>query len=82
MVWWSRGCGGGPPRGDASRFDLRVRDPYGRDAAGRRPPRDGDAIDAGERRALLEIWLYVHVPLTVVLIAALIAHVVSVFFYW
>ena len=35
-----------------------------------------------QRRALLEIWLYVHVPLTVVLIAALIAHVVSVFFYW
>jgi hypothetical protein len=35
-----------------------------------------------QRRALLEIWLYIHVPLTVVLIAALIAHVVSVFFYW
>ena len=34
------------------------------------------------RRALLEIWLYVHVPLTFVLIAALLAHVVSVFFYW
>ena len=33
-------------------------------------------------RALLEIWLYVHVPATVVLIAALIAHIVSVFFYW
>ena len=35
-----------------------------------------------QRRALLEIWLYIHIPLTVVLIAALIAHVVSVFFYW
>jgi len=34
------------------------------------------------RRALLEIWLYVHVPLTFVLIAALLAHIVSVFFYW
>jgi hypothetical protein len=34
------------------------------------------------RRALLEIWLYIHVPLTFVLIAALVAHVVSVFFYW
>ncbi|PKP97366.1 MAG: hypothetical protein CVT74_14330 [Alphaproteobacteria bacterium HGW-Alphaproteobacteria-13] len=33
-------------------------------------------------RALLEIWLYVHVPLTFALIAALSAHVVSVFFYW
>jgi hypothetical protein len=34
------------------------------------------------RRALLEIWLFVHVPLTFVLIAALLAHIVSVFFYW
>jgi hypothetical protein len=33
-------------------------------------------------RALLEIWLYVHVPLSFALIAALAAHVVSVFFYW
>jgi hypothetical protein len=35
-----------------------------------------------QRRALLEIWLFVHVPLTFVLIAALLAHIVSVFFYW
>lgn len=33
-------------------------------------------------RAMLEIWLYVHVPLTFALIAALSAHIVSVFFYW
>ncbi|MBB5705976.1 hypothetical protein [Sphingopyxis panaciterrulae] len=33
-------------------------------------------------RALLEVWLYVHVPLTFALIAALSAHVISVFFYW
>jgi hypothetical protein len=33
-------------------------------------------------RALLEVWLYVHVPLTFALIAALSAHIVSVFFYW
>lgn len=33
-------------------------------------------------RALLEIWLYVHVPMTFALIAALTAHIVSVFFYW
>ena len=33
-------------------------------------------------KALLEVWLYVHVPLTFALIAALAAHVVSVFFYW
>lgn len=35
-----------------------------------------------QRRALLEIWLYVHIPLTFVLIVALLVHVVSVFFYW
>ncbi len=33
-------------------------------------------------RALLDIWLYVHVPMTIALIAALIAHIVSVFYYW
>ena len=33
-------------------------------------------------RALLEIWLYVHVPVTFALIAALTAHIISVFFYW
>ncbi len=33
-------------------------------------------------KTLLEIWLYVHVPATLALIAALIAHIVSVFFYW
>jgi hypothetical protein len=33
-------------------------------------------------RALLEIWLFVHVPMTFALLAALTAHIVSVFFYW
>lgn len=33
-------------------------------------------------KALLEVWLYVHVPFTFALIAALAAHIVSVFFYW
>lgn len=33
-------------------------------------------------RALLEVWLFVHVPITFALIAALTAHIVSVFFYW
>ena len=32
--------------------------------------------------ALLRIWLYFHVPLTVVLLFALTIHVVSTFFYW
>ncbi len=33
-------------------------------------------------RARLQVWLYLHVPLSVALLAALVAHVVSVFFYW
>lgn len=33
-------------------------------------------------RARLEIWLVVHVPATFALLAALTAHIVSVFYYW
>lgn len=33
-------------------------------------------------RAQLQIWLYAHVPLSTAFLAALIAHVVAVFFYW
>lgn len=33
-------------------------------------------------KALLEWWLFLHVPLAVALLAALIAHVVAVFIYW
>lgn len=33
-------------------------------------------------KALLEVWLYIHVPATFALLAALTAHIVSVFFYW
>jgi hypothetical protein len=33
-------------------------------------------------KALLEVWLYIHVPVTFALIAALTAHIISVFFYW
>jgi hypothetical protein len=33
-------------------------------------------------KAILDLWLYFHVPLSVALLAALIAHVVAVFFYW
>lgn len=33
-------------------------------------------------RARLEVWLYIHIPATVALIAALAAHVISVFYYW
>lgn len=33
-------------------------------------------------RGLLEVWLFAHIPLTIALIAALAAHVISVFYYW
>jgi hypothetical protein len=33
-------------------------------------------------KTFLEIWLYVHVPVTFALLAALTAHILSVFFYW
>jgi hypothetical protein len=33
-------------------------------------------------RAWLEVWLYIHVPVTFGLLGTLIAHVVSVFLYW
>jgi hypothetical protein len=33
-------------------------------------------------RVLLELWLYFHVPLSFALLAALLAHVISVFYFW
>ena len=33
-------------------------------------------------KALLEVWLFVHIPATILLLAALTAHIVSVFYYW
>ena len=33
-------------------------------------------------KALLDLWLYFHVPLAMMLLAALFAHVISVFLYW
>jgi hypothetical protein len=35
-----------------------------------------------QHRALLQFWLYLHVPLSIGLLAALTAHIVSVFTYW
>jgi hypothetical protein len=33
-------------------------------------------------KALMDLWLYVHVPMSFGLLAALTAHIISVFFYW
>jgi len=35
-----------------------------------------------QHRALMQVWLYLHVPLSIGLLAALVAHVVAVFTYW
>ena len=42
----------------------------------------GRARKAVALKARLDLWLFIHVPLSIALLAALIAHVVSVFFYW
>ncbi|HEX6592389.1 MAG TPA: hypothetical protein VF050_10360, partial [Moraxellaceae bacterium] len=34
------------------------------------------------QKAWLDVWLLLHVPLSIALLAALTAHIVSVFFYW
>ena len=42
-----------------------------------------DAIrDDIRMSAIIQVWLYVHVPATFALISALLAHVYAVFFYW
>ncbi|MSP50898.1 MAG: hypothetical protein EXQ91_00665 [Alphaproteobacteria bacterium] len=33
-------------------------------------------------KAMMDVWLYVHVPLSFALLVALVAHVIAVFFYW
>ncbi len=33
-------------------------------------------------KAILDVWLYVHVPVSVALIGAMVAHILSVFLYW
>lgn len=35
-----------------------------------------------QMKAMLDIWLYFHVPMSFALLAALLVHIVSVFYYW
>lgn len=64
-------------KGEASRLDKEV---YGllleKDQLLERARRDL------KHKAILDLWLYFHVPLAFMLLAALAAHVVSVFIYW
>ena len=46
-----------------------------------------DQLLSRARRALrlktiLDLWLYIHVPLSIALLAALVVHVLAVFIYW
>lgn len=86
----------GPSRRDPTRRALeristgRAYDKDGDDAAqqkvrallGRRASQIDQIRRHMRTKALLEVWLYVHVPLTIALLAALTAHIVSVFYYW
>lgn len=65
---------GGPERLETIRqlFDLITR----RRALVERVQRDA------QLHAWLRVWLYAHVPLSMGLLVALVAHVVAVFFYW
>ena len=48
--------------------------------------RKGALLDRARRdlrlRTLMQAWLFFHVPLSFALLAALIAHVISVFYFW
>jgi hypothetical protein len=33
-------------------------------------------------QALMEFWLYLHVPISIALLGALVSHIIAVFFYW
>lgn len=86
----------GPDSHDATRRALenisagRAYDRDGQDAdqqkvralLGRRASQIDQIRRQMRTKALLEIWLYIHVPLTIALLAALAAHVISVFYYW
>jgi hypothetical protein len=64
-------------KGEAARLDKEV---YGlllqKDQMLERARRDI------KHKAVLDLWLFFHVPLAFMLLAALVAHVVSVFIYW
>lgn len=48
--------------------------------------RRGELVNRARRdirfKALMDIWLYLHIPLSFGLLAALVAHIIAVFFYW
>ena len=86
LTGWRRGCGNRRAIGRLAK--LRARGPGGGDLdriATLLETKEAALAQARRHirlRALLEAWLYIHVPATFALLAALTAHIVSVFFYW
>jgi hypothetical protein len=39
-------------------------------------------LDQQRYKNLLDVWLYLHVPLSIALVALVVAHVVAVLYYW
>lgn len=69
--------GGGTVKGDAAR---KHQDLYSMML--RKERLVGRARTDIRYKAIMDIWLFFHVPLSVALLAALVAHIVAVFFYW
>ena len=69
--------GGGTVKGDAAR---KHQDLYSMML--RKERLVGRARTDIRYKAIMDIWLFFHVPLSVALLAALLAHIVAVFFYW
>jgi hypothetical protein len=51
-------------------------------ALGKKQELVGRARQDVRMKAMMDIWLYVHVPLSIALLASLAAHIIAVFFYW
>ena len=82
---WRRLSGGYGDCGNRRALEKARRDPALEQVAAllvRKEAALGRARRHIRLRALLEVWLYVHVPATIALLVALTAHIVSVFFYW
>ena len=77
--------GGCRTRRAALAFTGRAADPASERVAALLGKREGQLAQIRRQmqlKAMLEVWLYVHVPMTVALLGALAAHIVSVFYYW
>lgn len=82
-------CGSAKARDLASEKALDLEDPEQQKAATEMVSALARKAEIAERlrrdlsyKAAMDVWLWLHVPLTIALIASLAAHVLIVFFYW